>query len=121
MLEGIYATMAFVKLVGSDGIAVGSWAKVELHGSVDVADFAERACTKFPYSQVTASGVSLYRVEWTGAGDPDAAAERAALSGVHLPSRMTLDEAGIKPGSCVLLRKITGAAASGACARAPVE
>ena len=113
--------MAFVKLVGSDGIAVGSWAELSCLEGDTVARLAKRACEEFPVWRVTAVEVSLYRVEWTGAGDPDAAAERAALSGVHLPSRMTLDEAGIKPGSCVLLRKITGAAASGACARAPVE
>ena len=81
MLEGIYATMAFVKLVGSGGIAVGSWAKVELHApALDVADFAKRACEEFPKWGVEAWEVSLYRVEWTGAGDPDAASESAALS-----------------------------------------
>ena len=100
-----------MKLVGLDGCEIGSWAKVELRGGDSVARFAERACTKFPYSQVTASGASLHRVEWTGAGDPDAAAVSAALCRVHLPSRMTLDEAGIKPGTCVIVRKIVGAAA----------
>ena len=64
--------MAFVKLVGLDGTAIGSWAKVGLGGVDDVADFAKRACLEFPFAQVTAAGVSLYRVEWTGAGDPDA-------------------------------------------------
>ena len=108
--------MAFVKLVGLDGTATGSWAKVGLGGNEYVADFAKRACLEFPFAQVTAAGVSLYRVEWTSAGDPDVAAERAALSAKPLQSRVTLEDAGIVPNSCVLVRKIVGAAGPGACA-----
>ena len=108
--------MAFVKLVGLDGSSIGSWAKVELHGLNDVADFAKRACLEFPVWQVSAVEVSLYRVERTGKDVPSAEAERIALDGLLLQPTWSLDEADIKSGTCVLVRKTVGAAASGACA-----
>ena len=108
--------MAFVKLVGFDGSSIGSWAKVELHGLNDVADFADRACTRFASWGVNATQASLYRVEWTGEGDPDAAAVSAALSGNPLEQSRLLLDVRISPRSFVLVRKTVGAAASGACA-----
>jgi hypothetical protein len=59
---------------------------------------------------------SLYRVEWTGEGDPDAAAVSAALSGNPLEQSRLLLDVRISPRSFVLVRKTVGAAASGACA-----
>ena len=110
--------MAFVKLVGSDGTAIGSWAKVELHAVNDVADFAKRACLEFPNWGADAAGISLYRVEWTGTGkgDPDVAAVSEALRGNPLEQSRLLLDVRISPRSFVLVRKIVGAAAAGACA-----
>ena len=95
---------------------IGSWAKVELKQGDIVADLADRACTKFRSWDADASQVSLHRVEWTGAGDPDAAAERAALSAKPLPSSLCLEETRGGPRLFILVRKTAGAAA--ACAYA---
>ena len=74
------------------------------------------ACTKFPVWRVSAVEASLYRVERTGKDVPSAEAERIALDGLLLQPTWSLDEADIKSGTCVLVRKAVGAAASGACA-----
>ena len=108
--------MAFVKLVGFDGSSIGSWAEVPLLEGDTVARFADRACTKFPNWGVNATQASLYRVEWTGEDVPSAEAERIALDGLLLQPTWSLARADIKSGTCVLVRKTVGAAASGACA-----
>ena len=106
--------MAYVKLV-SAAAESSSWVEVEVHVSDDVADFADRACTKFRSWDADASQVSLYRVERTGEDVPDADAERTALNQESLQPTWSLARAGIAPNSCILVRKTAGAAA-GACA-----
>ena len=97
--------MAFVKLVGLDGSAIGSWAEVPLLEGDTVARFADRACMKFPNWGVNATQASLYRVEWTGEDVPSAEAERLALDGLLLQPTWSLARADIKSGTCVLVRK----------------
>ena len=107
--------MAFVRLVGADGSAVGSWAEVELLTGDTVARLADRACTKFPFWRVTAAEVSLFLVAAADADEPSAGtiAEIIADDDKRLRVNKSLSVANIHTGAWLVARVSAGAAAAG--------
>ena len=102
----------FVKLVAPDGSALSSWAKVEVHAGDDVADLADRACTKFRSWNVDASQIACSLVTRSCEDKPSADEEAAALG---LEPTWSLTRAGVVPNSFLLVR-MHGSLA-GACPR----
>lgn len=92
---------AFVKLVGADGSAVGSWAEVELRDGDTVTQLAGRACAKYSNWGVNASEIACFLVARSGEDKPSADAEAAALS---LEPTWSLARAGVAPNCFLLVR-----------------
>ena len=102
---------AFIKRVGGAAFEEESFAKLQLGGCADVADVAVRVCKEFPHWGVHAEQVCLFLA--AGGGDvrpPTLAA--AANPAARLGEGLTLDRAGITPGSWLLARVPPPAAAA---------
>ena len=89
--------------VSDTALAGRVFGKVPLAGSADVADVAKRTCEEYPRWGVDAGQVKLFAVTKAGKA-PTSAEIEAALLLEPLSPFVTLADAGIVSGSCVLAR-----------------
>jgi hypothetical protein len=115
-LRPLPSQFAFIKRVGGAAFEEESFAKLQLGGCADVADVAVRVCKEFPHWGVHAEQVCLFLAAGGGEVRPPALAA-AANPAARLGEGLTLDRAGITPGSWLLARVPPPAAA--ACGASP--